>query len=703
MALIGTIRKNSWLLVIAIGLALGAFVIMDVTSQGGPSSGSLTLVKVDGEKVDWIEFQNAEKILYSGSNVDVFSQRNYLYNYFVDRAIIQDEAGANGISVPTQELIELQFGTNLSPLVRERFADPNTGMVDRTQLNSIRQSINSGQLPVDLQRFWAYQEKEIIKERLQQKLINIVRQGFYTPSWLVEKTNIDQSLRTDFMFVRIPYDDVPDNEVKVTDRDLRKYLNEHISQYERPKETRVVEFVAFPVRPTSTDTVQLRNEIENQIREFRTTENDTLFVENNYGSIDFAYVKPNQVSPLIVDSIFSMPINTVIGPYIEDNAFKAVKIRDRKIIPDSVHVRHILRQAQNIEQLISGQKIIDSLKTLIESGEQPFDSLAMQFSQGASSVTAAGGDLGWNGLGTFAKSFEDLAFYHAEIGELYSLITQFGVHLVEVLDRKFITNETGVQLAFLHVPIVPSEETQNELYEEAIEIASENRTLEDLRNAMIERIDVTVQSSIPFEENQFTISVLGSGQTSRDIIRYAFGPSTNVNSVSADVFIYQNPDLFYNNRYVIAGLSEITPAGVPSLDELRPDLEGIVRNRFKGEFLAGQLTSVTDLNEVAQKYNTTIDTARGVNFMSDFIANLGEEPRVAAVANKIEIDQISKPIIGASGVFIIRPFSRTGPNELNVTTLRQSTMSQMRQQATAGVMQSLRFEAKIDDNRYQFY
>ena len=63
MALIGKIRKNSWLLVVVIGLALAAFVIMDMTGQGGPGGQEMTVVEVEGEKVSWNEFQQAERIL----------------------------------------------------------------------------------------------------------------------------------------------------------------------------------------------------------------------------------------------------------------------------------------------------------------------------------------------------------------------------------------------------------------------------------------------------------------------------------------------------------------------------------------------------------------------------------------------------------------------------------------------------------------
>ena len=53
MALIGKIRKNSWILIVMIGLGLGGFIIMDMTSgqQSVFGSGQFTMGEVEGEKL----------------------------------------------------------------------------------------------------------------------------------------------------------------------------------------------------------------------------------------------------------------------------------------------------------------------------------------------------------------------------------------------------------------------------------------------------------------------------------------------------------------------------------------------------------------------------------------------------------------------------------------------------------------------------
>ena len=704
MALIGKIRKNSWLLIVVIGLALAAFVIMDMTGQGGPGGGqSMTLVDVGGEKVDYIEFQNAERILYSGSEVDVFTRRNYLYNYYVNKAIVDEEAEANGLDVSVPELMDLQFGNNVSSLVQQRFANPQTGLVDKNQLAQIKQTIDQGTMTPQLRELWAHQEKEIITERLTNKLTNLVSKGFYTPTWMVERTNADQTVRTDFTYVRVPYEEVPENDVSVSDSDLKAYLADHKDDYTQEEETRVISYVAFDVIATSEDTALLKEDINQKIAEFAVAENDTLFVESNYGQVDFAYVKKETVNSIIADSVFQLPIGTVVGPYSDAGAFNAVKILDRKIIPDSVHARHILRRAQTLPQYQAAQKTADSLVALLESGAHTFDSLAGDFNQGSMSVTLNGGDLGTIGLGGFVKPFNDLVFFNAEKGKVYSVVTEFGVHVVEVLDWVYETKTEGVQLAFLNVPIIPSEETQNSLYDRVLEIAGTNRTLDQLRSAVADDPLVNVQNSLPVQANDFTISSLGSGQTSRDIIRWGFEPSTELNEVSPEVFIYQEPTLYYNNKYVIAALNRTGAAGTADLESVRSTIEGLVKNQKKAQLLIQELTGKQDLAQVAETYDISIDTARGVNFLTDFIANMGEEPNVAANAYKVPLNQVSAPIEGARGVYLIEPFNRTEVTEPNVPALRQSYTSQISNQAKAGLIQSLKKNADIEDYRSKFY
>ena len=101
------------------------------------------------------------------------------------------------------------------------------------------------------------------------------------------------------------------------------------------------------------------------------------------------------------------------------------------------------------------------------------------------------------------KPFNDVLFYDAEPGELKLVFTQFGAHLVEVTDRKYIDNEQGVKLAFLVEPIIPSEETQSSIYDDALEFSGNNRTIEALNKTVEANPEWSVETAQGLTANAY--------------------------------------------------------------------------------------------------------------------------------------------------------------------------------------------------------
>ena len=711
MALIGQIRNNSWILIVMIALGLGGFIIMDMTSgqQSIFGSGQTIMGSIDGEKVDWNNFYRMEQVLYGSSPGDVYSRRNSLWNYFVEEKLVQQEAEEIGLGVSKTELLDLQFGQNPSTLIRQRFSDPNApGQVNREQLNyiknlietgGIQDAINNGQLNPTFVPYWAHQEKEIIKERLQGKLTNLVTKAMYTPTWMAEMGHADQNLRVDFAYVKVPFDELDNSEVTLEDSDYNAFIKENKNLYEQDEETRKIEYISFNVGPTAADSANLQQEIADLVPQFKETEDDSIFVETYYGSIDAAYVKKNTLSPVIADTVFSMPVGEVYGPYFDAGAYKAVKLIDRKVIPDSVRSRHILQPAQDPVSLQASINRIDSLKTLIENGTHTFDSLATAF--GTDGTASKGGDLGYAAMGGMVKPFNDLIFFEAEEGKLYTVITQFGVHLVEVTGRKFINNEEGVKVAYLNQTIIPSEETQNSIYEDVLEFVGQNRSYNQLVESVNANPNLSIESAPSFQKNDFQVGTLGSNNTSRSLVRWAFGASKG--DVSPEIYTYQDPIENYNNKYVVATLTGIQKAGIPSVESIRDQIEQLIINEKKGALIVDRIKDM-DMNTIASTYSISVDTARNVNFVQTFVQDLGSEPKVMASAFNLNENEVSAPIVGQTGVFVVkmvrRPILATASN---IPQLRQNISSQSRSQVAAQLIPAVRKNADISDNRFKFY
>ena len=701
MALIGTIRKNSWLLFVMIGLALAAFLIMDMVGQSSQMNvGNMSIGEINGEEVDYRQFMAHEEAVYAGGGADLYSRRNFLWNYYLNKSLFEAEAEANGIQVGKEELLNLEFGNNLSPVIQQRFANPQTGQVDFQQLNNIRQQIQSGAMPEETRRFWAWQEKEIITDRTQAKVQNLVAQAFYTPSWMVERLMADQNTTANVSYVKIPFNKANGSDIQVTSDQIMDYMKENKAQFFNEEESKVLEFMEISVQPTARDTMEVMDQIQDLKTQFATTENDTAFIQTNEGTFPPAYQYKENLPVAIADSAFSKPIGSLIGPYMVGGNVSVTKIIDRQVIPDSVRSRHILFTAQNQQDMINGFRKADSLKAIIESGEISFDSLARAHSMGPSAPQ--GGELGYAAQGQMVQQFNDLIFYRAEVGKLYTIATQFGIHLVEVLDKKFMTNKEGVQLATVSKSFVPSQRTQDSLYNVAQSFVSSSRTLDELRQALVDYPQYRLQEADPVQENDFLFANFGGGTVSRDIIRWSFEENTSEGDLSSVVYIYQNPQFFYNDRYVIVGLSETQPEGFPDPESVRLSVEQRVLDRLRGEQIVEEITE-TDLNAIAEKYAVKVDTAFGVAFATDVIEGIGEEPALVAAIKNTMNNNLTPPIIGNTGVFVAMPFSRQNVSTANYTSVRQNSVSQMAQQVSGALISSLKEQAEIVDNRSDFY
>ncbi len=719
MALIGKIRQQKWLLVGTLAGALILFIGMlmfDNPNQNFFGGSQTTVGEIEGEKVDYREFSGTHEMLYSSGGGDGFSDRAFLWNFYVDQAIVQKEAKCMGVGVSKAELLELQFSdddSKLSPIVASRYRNQTTQQLDREQLtqlkdivtnNKIDQMIKDNQLVADFKYRWAHQEKEIIKERLQKKITSMVEKGMYTPTWMAEVIDIEQTKTIDFMYVQVPFDEIDTKSVTLSDDDYKAYFDENKAQFMQKEETRRIEYVALDVKPTAKDSTDIRQSVADLIPAFKAAENDTVFVENNLGTMDGAYVKKSALNAAIADSVFNMPVGEVYGPYLDGNIYKAVKMLGRKVVPDSVKARHILRPATDQATLIAAQKTIDSLKLLIESGAGRFDSLAVKF--GSDGSASKGGDLGVFGPGRMVKEFNDVCFYKAEVGKLYSVVTQSGVHLIEVTQR--YGGGDGVSVAYITKDIVPSQATQDAVQTMASELQEASKNLEELRKAATAK-GLTVETTTPLNVNDYTIGTLPVGQSSRDIVRWAFGNDPNADDVdpgdvSPNIYSFQNPNEFFVNKYVVAGLKSVISDGTPSWKDVKEEIEPMVINRKKAE-LVKQQTQGKDLAAIAAQYSVQVDTASAITFASAFLPKAGNpEPKVVATAFKIDLNKTSEPIVGNTGIFIVMPTNKTeGAATGNVAQIRQQSQVSARGMARNMLIQTLRDKADIEDNRSRFF
>jgi len=281
--------------------------------------------------------------------------------------------------------------------------------------------------------------------------------------------------------------------------------------------------------------------------------------------------------------------------------------------------------------------------------------------------------------------------------------SQAGLHLVEVLDKKYINNEEGYKLAFISENIVPSETTQNRLYENALTLASDNRSLESLTDAVNGIANLQLYTTAPLQENDFQVQEITSPDASRSLVRYVFQEDVNVGDVSPDVFVVEEPQLFYNKQYIIAGLKSIIPSGTPKLEDVRTVIYPEVLKEKKAMLLKERLTGQS-LQAAAGQFDAVVDTARNISLNSTFAQGLGSEPSVIAALQDVAVGQSAGPIVGDNGVYMIQMVDKVDlPMMNNIAQIRQQANFRNTQQIQTKLMTALKANAKIQDERSRFY
>ena len=137
-------------------------------------------------------------------------------------------------------------------------------------------------------------------------------------------------------------------------------------------------------------------------------------------------LQPGQVSPTLLRTGAGFHVLKLV----ERSDSSGVRITQTR-------ARHILlRPSPQLSAELAQQRLAD-MRAQIERGSSNFEALARQYSEDGSA--AQGGDLGWVNPGALVPEFEE-AMNRLSIGGLSQPVTtRFGVHLIEVVDRREAT------------------------------------------------------------------------------------------------------------------------------------------------------------------------------------------------------------------------------------------------------------------------
>ncbi len=706
MATIQRIRQRSGLLVVVVFVALIAFLLGDLFRSGGSKFfGDPNIIgTVNGRDITRLELSQGMEELRAGNpeqyaNTSSIQLANFVWNNIVTEELLSAELSAAGMTVSQQELY---FDIITNPNIRQNFAGAN-GQFDENMFKSyiaqVRDNRDASEQSVEMWTQWLAFERAVANQAQNFKYTNAIEKAIFMPTGLAEAEIKRGDAQHPAQYVYVPYIDVNEDEIAVTDEDAKRYYNANKEDFDQ-EEGRNIEFINFPLAPSESDREAVRAELATLSLEWMNQEDDSVFV-NLHSDVRFQseyYTITELVGTGLDTLVDGQSVGFQKGPIDLGGAFAVVKLVDRKIVPDSVQARHILipfagatRADASITRNPQEARVLaDSLFAYLEENSSAFESVSEAFS---SDIVAKekGGDLGYFSRGSMAKPFENFCFFKKN-GSMGVVPTQFGWHVIQVTDQK--GSNDVYKIGQIIREILPSEGTIQDLYNQASGYAAEAQTAEDYRVLASDKgfFLRPARNLGRFEE---VVSGLGAA---RRVVRWAWDEEREEGNIG----LLEND----GKGYVVVVLTDKLNEGTTSFELVQGQcLEAAKKDAKKAlitERLENALTGASTIEEVAAAAGKEVRT---LSFrISQFnIAGVGNEAAVVGTICGLEPGSLSGVITGENGAFVAITSPATPAPVIDYSNMAQNTQRSIRNLVGTQAYKALEEKAKIEDMRYMMF
>ncbi|MFM7643878.1 MAG: peptidylprolyl isomerase [Sphingomonadales bacterium] len=733
MALIGKIRAKSGLLVAMIGIALLAFILNDYQSLFGIGEGEYGIGLVFGEKVDpasysiaSAKFQEQERnqAMQNGkefTDADMEASTDKAWNFMVDSTILSKEYEKLGIGVTDRELDSYWMAKDGFGVIQDLaqfFTDSLTGI-------QTPQSIENGRvkLKATLDNLKKSKEKQAVDQwngfkayhtdrRKTEKYFGLLKQGVFVTDLEAKDQYLANNEKKTISFVVRRYTEISDADIKVTEKELLAYFEEHKSdkKYLVRNPSRDIKMFDVNIRPSKADSTIFTAKMNTLRQGFSASTNDSAFIAKNsetpvYFSDKRATAVPEghpkaeryQTYPMSLDTIFKMAaLGQLVGPYVSKEKMVLSKVIG--FTPSSLKVRHILittKTSMDEKTLAAKKKTADSILKIVN--KTNWDELTKKFSEDPGSKDKGGvyedfleGDM-VKEFGAYAAT--------APIGKIGIVKSEFGYHIMEVLDR---AASKFPLLASISLTFKPSDETVANMESEVNGILLKldrkiSKEDDPFKKAALFDTIVTRSNYAPrviqIEDNAPKVYGFTTTMAGDRLLEMAYAEDATVGSMTLS-------PIRDKEKYVIAMISAIRPKGEPLFENVRAQMERELIQEKKAKRFMNQMAGKS-LDAISKRFNTPVIDAE-ITFGNPQISNAGYEPTIIGnlFSGALKKGQRTLPLKGETGVYVIQIKSTTKAPATNnyqaeKDQLKQSLANQVEGQAMGG----LRKKAEVVDNR----
>ena len=710
MAAIGKIRSWGPVLATVIGLALFAFIAEEMfrSCEATSNERRQQVGEVLGKKISVQEFQSLveeyQDVIKMTQGRDNLSEeelnqvKDQVWQNFINNTVLEKQTKKLGLTVTDTELQNLLKAGN-NPILRQTpFVNQETGRFDVTQLTKFladyKKAMNSGnEVAEQYQRiynYWTFMEKNLRQQILTQKYQTLLAQCLFSNPISEKAAFAAQNLESDIELAAWPYSTIKDDDVKISDADLKAKYESKKEMYKQYVESRDIKYVDFQVVASPADRTELMKAMKESQQQFEAGQAVAEVVRKGQSQISYLGIPVTRgaLANDIAAKIDSMQVGQVSEPFETkfDNTLNVVKYIAKTQQPDSVEYRIIQVGAETLE---ATRDRADSIFKALQGGAD-FEALAKKYDQT--------GEKQWMTSAMYERSQTldaDAKNYIATIntlaaGEMKNLEMAQGNLILQVTARRAMVDKYDV--AVVKHTIDFSKETYSQAYNKFSQYVSENKTIEGLeKNA--EKFGFKIQERTDLYNSEHTVAGLRS---TRDAMKWIF--DAKAGDVSP---LYECGN---NDHLLVVALTKVHPEGYRELADVEDMVKEEVLRDKKFEIAAQKLADVKSIADAKAK-GAAVDSVRQITFSAPvFVQAAGaSEPVLSGAVAAAKTGEMSKVIKGNGAAYVFQVVNKHERDAKFVPEEEGKKLKQQAMQAASRFMSELYMNAKIKDNRYLFF
>lgn len=681
-----------WFILTVGGLFILFMVLSDSRVLDFAKTQTQNVGSVDGEAISYQDYSNTVERFrkqqeqagqqISEEQMDYF--RDQVWEMMVTQKLLDKKIKEFGIVVTDEEIRDAIMGPNPPADIRQQFTD-STGTFNRQAFEAAMKDPRNKEILITIEQ----REKERL---IQQKLQNYLFATVTASENEAYDNFIRQNIKMKANYIAIESASIPENEIKVTDADLKKYYDEHADDF-KIEHQRNIKYVMFKRQPSQGDSVLVKKNLDAIVSKMKT---DTASFKTYVGIYSEQPYKKDTINLSSLpsdarDVLLKGTKGQIIGPVATNEGYVVYKLVDKITSKNEmVKASHILIRSTGNDA--ADKKAIDDIYNELMKGAN-FAAVAKAKSQDGSAPQ--GGDLGWFGKGQMVKQFEDACFT-GKVGQIQKPIkTQFGYHIIKVTDR----SNQNLVLEKIVNKVQISATTSDQIFQNASDfayIAKENNFDTEAKG-----LKYNVVETPPFTEDAAAIPGLGINKA---LVKWTFDNS--IGDIS-DVFRFPN-------GYLVATVFTDIKAGVKPFDEVKNEIKTTVTRIKKLEKameiaknIKSQIGDAGNASAALAIYPAArIDTTNEFT-VGGSINKLGLEYAFSETALKADLNKWTAPIKGKNFAYLIYVTYRTKYDPqlfaFQKESIKKELIQNKRNMYLSQWVEQLKKSADIVDERYLFY